>query len=197
MRQIDIFQKVIHVIQNSTVSLKTYMQMLTHTRSSPKVTKVVIIITMNAQNGRAMVATMLSSPLSTHQLFSASAISVDALTNSTRAAELSQQSNNAIEMIALPSITRDGQNSNLEAALQACKRMRINIGILTETKLSTGCYMRSAYGYMVFATQTTHTNQGGIALIFANYLYFQQANTRIQSQTQMTGFIQVFKKPYA
>jgi hypothetical protein len=46
--------------------------------------------------------------------------------------------------------------------------MRIDVGILTETRLSTDRYTRSAYGYTVFATQTTHANQGGIALIFTN-----------------------------
>jgi hypothetical protein len=67
-----------------------------------------------------------------------------------------------------------GRNSNLEAALRACEQMRIDIGILTETMLSTHRYTRSAYGYTVFATQTTHSNQGGIALIFTNSSpYFQ------------------------
>jgi hypothetical protein len=51
--------------------------------------------------------------------------------------------------------------------------MRIDVGVLTETRLSTDHYTRSAYGYTVFATQTTHTNQGGIALIFNNSFYFQ------------------------
>jgi hypothetical protein len=52
--------------------------------------------------------------------------------------------------------------------------MQIDVGILTETKLSTDRYMRSAHGYTVFATKTTHINQGRIALIFTNNsLYFQ------------------------
>jgi hypothetical protein len=68
---------------------------------------------------------------------------------------------------------RDGRNSNLEAALRACEKMRIDIGVLTETRLSTHRHTRWAHGYTVFATQTTHTNQGGIALIFTNSLYFQ------------------------
>jgi hypothetical protein len=51
--------------------------------------------------------------------------------------------------------------------------MRIDVSVLTETRLPTDRYTRSAYGYTVFATQTTHTNQGGIALIFTNSLYLQ------------------------
>jgi paraquat-inducible protein B len=52
--------------------------------------------------------------------------------------------------------------------------MRIDIGVLTETRLSTDRYTRSAYGYTVFATKTTHINQGGVALIFTNNsLHFQ------------------------
>jgi hypothetical protein len=42
-----------------------------------------------------------------------------------------------------------------------------------ETRLGTDRYTRSASGYTEFATQTTHFNQGGIALIFTNSLYFQ------------------------
>jgi exonuclease III len=54
------------------------------------------------------------------------------------------------------------------------QKMRIDVCVLTETKLSTDRYTRSAYGYTVFATTTTHFNQGGIALIFTNKsLYFQ------------------------
>jgi hypothetical protein len=65
--------------------------------SHPKVIKVVIIFTMNPQNGWAMEATTLPSPLPTRQLFSAGARSVDARTNPTRAAVTGQQSGSAID----------------------------------------------------------------------------------------------------
>jgi endonuclease/exonuclease/phosphatase family metal-dependent hydrolase len=144
----------------------------------PEVSKVVIIITMNPQNGQTMEATTLPSPLPTRQLFSAGARTVAPRTNPTRAADTVLQNNDAIDNdcininIATYNI-RDGQNSNLEAALRACQKMRIDVGILTETRLGTDRYTRSASGYTVFATQTTHFNQGGIALIFTNSLYFQ------------------------
>jgi hypothetical protein len=52
--------------------------------------------------------------------------------------------------------------------------MRIDIGVLTETRLSNDHYTRSACGYTVFATKTMHINQGGVALIFTNNsLHFQ------------------------
>jgi hypothetical protein len=126
-----------------------------------------------------MEATTLPSPLPTRQLFSVGAQPVEARTESTRAAEPGQQSGSAINVdctsinIATYNI-RDSHNSILKAALRACERMRINIGVLTETRLSTDRYTHLAYGYTVLATQTTHVNQGGIALIFMyNFLYFQ------------------------
>jgi hypothetical protein len=114
---------------------------------------------MNPQNGRAMVATLLPSPLPTHQLFSAGVPTVEPHTFAMRTAEpANRQSGDTIDnnctTITISTYNiRNGQNSNLEAALRACKQMRINIGILPETKLSTDCYTRSAYGYTVFAIQ--------------------------------------------
>jgi hypothetical protein len=94
---------------------------------------------MNPQNGQAMETTMLPSPWSTRQLFSAGAQPVEARTNPTRAMVTGRWSSNAIDNkyttinIATYNI-RDGRNSNLEAALRVCKKMRINVSILTETK---------------------------------------------------------------
>jgi exonuclease III len=125
-------------------------------------------------------ATMaLPSPLPTRQLFSAGTPSVESRTNPTGTAATPQQrvstdhNNDCITIKVATYNIRDGRKSNLEAALRACKQMRIDVGALTETRLSTDRYTRSEYGYTVFATQTTHTNQGGIALIFTNFLYFQ------------------------
>jgi hypothetical protein len=139
---------------------------------------------MNTQNGRAMATTMVPSPLPTRQLFSAGAQPVETRTEPTWIAVPGRQSGNAIDNdcttinIATYNIC-NGRNSNLEAALRACEKMRIDVGVLTETRLSTDRYTRSAYGYTVFATQTTHVNQGGIALIFTNNsLYFQVESQR-------------------
>jgi hypothetical protein len=124
---------------------------------------------------------LLPSPLLTRQLFSAGAPTVESRSNPTGAMATNRRSGGAIDNdcttttinIATYNI-RHGRNTNLEAALRACERMRIDVGVLTETRLSTDRYAWSAYGYMVFATKTTHINQGGIALIFTNNSsYFQ------------------------
>jgi hypothetical protein len=122
---------------------------------------------------------MLPNPLHTRQLFSAGAQPVEARTYPTRAAAAGQQNGSAIDNncttinVATYNI-QDDQNSNLEAAPRACEKMRIDVSVLTETKLSTNRYTRSAYGYTVYATKTTHINQGRITLIFTNNsLYFQ------------------------
>jgi hypothetical protein len=137
---------------------------------------------MNTQNGPAIGESMLTSPLPTRQHFPAGAIPVDPRRTTTETAAEQRRDGNAIDNdcatitinIATYNI-RDGRNSNIEAALRACEKMRIvHFGILIETKLSTDRYMRSAYGYTVFATKTTNTNQGGIAIIFSNTSrYFQ------------------------
>jgi hypothetical protein len=135
---------------------------------------------MMPQNGATIGDLSMPSPLPTRQLFSAGAQPVADRTNPTEATESNRPSSNAIDNdcstitinIATYNI-RDGRNSNLEAALRACEQMRIHFGVLTETRLPTDRHTRSAYGYTVFATQTTHTNQGGIAIIFThNSLYF-------------------------
>jgi exonuclease III len=141
---------------------------------------------MNTQNGSPIDESMQPSQMTTRPHFSAGATSIELRRFPTRVAESNRQSGNTIDndcttipiKIATYNI-RDGRNSNLEAALRACEKMRIQFGILTETKLSTDCYTRSVYGYTVFATKSTHTNQGGIALIFTNNsLFFQVEGQR-------------------
>jgi hypothetical protein len=60
---------------------------------------------------------------------------------------------------------RDARNSNLEAALRASEQMKVDVTVLTETRLHNDCYTRSAFGYTVFAMTTTYLNQGGVALV--------------------------------
>jgi hypothetical protein len=43
--------------------------------------------------------------------------------------------------------------------------MKVDVTVLTETRLHNDCYTRSAFGYTVFATTTTYLNQGGVALV--------------------------------
>jgi hypothetical protein len=73
----------------------------------------------------------------------------------------------------------------------------VDFGILTETRLSTDRYTRSAYGYTVFATKTTHINQGGIALIFTNKsLYFQVKAQRKHGPNVISCIITTGKRRY-
>jgi hypothetical protein len=159
---------------------------------------------MNPQNGRAAVATMLLSPPPNRQLFSSSAGAppVEPRTDATRATGTHRQSGSAIDndctTITISTYNiRDGRNSNLEAALRACEQMRVDVGILTETRLSTDRYTRSAYGYTVFATKTTHINQGGIALIFTNNsLYFQVEAQRRHGPNVISYIITTGQRKY-
>jgi exonuclease III len=158
------------------------MEAVNHSHLLPEATQVDINNTMNTQNGPAIGESMLTSPSPTRQHPPAGAIPVEPRRIPTGATAEQRRDGNAIDNdcanitinIATYNI-RDGQNSNLKAALRACEQMRIHFAVLTETRLSTDRYTRSAYGgYTVFATKTTHTNQGGIAIIFTNNsLYFQ------------------------
>jgi hypothetical protein len=157
------------------------MEAVNHSQLLSQVPQVDITNTMNTQNGSPIDASTMASPFPMRQLFPAGAPSVAPRRIPTGAAETQRRNGNAIDNdctaitinIATYNI-RDARNSNLEASLRACEQMEIHLGILTETRLSTNRHTRSAYGYTVFATTTTHTNQGGIALIFTNKsLYFQ------------------------
>jgi hypothetical protein len=168
------------------------MEAVNHSHILPEANQVDIINTMNTQNGPAIGESMLTSPLPTRKHFPAGAIPVEPRRTTTEPAAEQRRDGNAIDNdcatitinIATYNI-RDGRNSNLEAALRACEQMRNHFAVLTETKLSTDRYMRSAYDYTVFATKTITTNQGGIAIIFSNTsCYFQvEAQQRIKHTT--------------
>jgi exonuclease III len=127
----------------------------------------------------------LPSPLPPRLLFSAGAQTVEPSRIPTGTTATRQQSGNAIDNDCTTTVInvatyniRDGRNANLEAALRACEQMHIDVGFLTETRLSTDCYTRSAYGYTVFATTTSRLNQGGTALIFTNSSFYFQIESQ-------------------
>jgi hypothetical protein len=63
--------------------------------------------------------------------------------------------------------------------------------------LSIDRYTRSAYGYTVYATQTIHVNQGGIALIFtSNSLYFQVESQRRHGPNVISFLITTGNRQY-
>mmetsp|Transcript_5724 Transcript_5724/g.8521 ORF Transcript_5724/g.8521 Transcript_5724/m.8521 type:complete len:1130 (+) Transcript_5724:164-3553(+) len=59
----------------------------------------------------------------------------------------------------------DGRNSRLNQAIRCLKQMNVDIGILTETKLSNDMYTKSFLGYRVVATKM-EGNTGGVALVY-------------------------------
>ena len=59
----------------------------------------------------------------------------------------------------------DARNARLNAALRCFNQMNIDVGILTETKLSGNRYTRCAEGYNVIATSVDE-KKGGVAIIY-------------------------------
>ena len=57
-----------------------------------------------------------------------------------------------------------GRKSRLEMICQILEQHKIDIGILTETKLN-GFHTHSAFGYRVLASRCVNTNQGGVAFV--------------------------------
>jgi endonuclease/exonuclease/phosphatase family metal-dependent hydrolase len=58
-------------------------------------------------------------------------------------------------------------------ALRALDVLNVDIGILTEAKLTDGVYSRFSQGYTITATEATSHRQGGVALCFRENEYFQ------------------------
>ena len=59
---------------------------------------------------------------------------------------------------------RNGLNGGLEAALRGMSQANMDLGIIQETKLPDGIYIRGSAGYSVVATDTPSRNRGGIAI---------------------------------
>jgi len=58
----------------------------------------------------------------------------------------------------------DGRNSRLNAAIHCMEQANVDVGLLTETKLATDKYTKSAMGYTVSATKAVGMN-GVVALV--------------------------------
>ena len=54
----------------------------------------------------------------------------------------------------------------MQMALKCMGEMKIDLGILTETKIVTDVHARSWDGYSLSATQADSTHQGGVALFY-------------------------------
>lgn len=73
---------------------------------------------------------------------------------------------------------RSGRNGRLEIALRAMEQMNVDLGILTEAKLTDGIYTRCSSGYNVVATNARVHNQGGVALFYKNSPDWQVESVR-------------------
>ena len=73
---------------------------------------------------------------------------------------------------------RSGRGGNLEIVLRAMEQMNVDIGILTEAKLTGGIYTRYSSGYNVVATSARVHNQGGVALFYKNSPDWQDESMR-------------------
>ena len=58
-----------------------------------------------------------------------------------------------------------GGGSRLTFALKTLQLMKIDVAVLTETKLAVNTYTREAYGYTVYATDEQNNHKGGVALV--------------------------------
>ena len=61
---------------------------------------------------------------------------------------------------------QSGRNGRLEQALRAMGQMNIDLGFLTEAKLTDGIHTRYSFGYRVVATEARSGSQGGVALFY-------------------------------
>ena len=67
---------------------------------------------------------------------------------------------------------RNGRAENLVKSLRAMDQMGIDLGLLTETKVTDGIHTRSFRGYRVVCTDAASAHQGGVALFYRNTRYW-------------------------
>ena len=73
---------------------------------------------------------------------------------------------------------QSGCAGRLEMALRAMEQMNVDLGILTEAKLTNGIHTRYSSGYQVFATEARSHCQGGVALFYRHSPFWQVESVR-------------------
>ena len=73
---------------------------------------------------------------------------------------------------------QSGRAGRLEMALRAMEQMNVDLGILTEAKLTNGIHTRYSSGYQVFATEARSHCQGGVALFYRHSPFWQVESVR-------------------
>lgn len=91
---------------------------------------------------------------------------------------------------------RSGRAGRLELALRSMEQMNVDLGILTEAKLTDGIYTRFSSGYHVCATTARSHSQGGIALFYRDSPYWQVESVKrygpnVMSFQLVTGGIRI------
>ena len=61
---------------------------------------------------------------------------------------------------------RSTQGGNLESTLKSFWQMKVDVAVLTETKLTNDKHTTNRFGYSVCATEARSSSQGGVALAF-------------------------------
>ena len=67
---------------------------------------------------------------------------------------------------------RNGRKGGLEAALQGMSQANMDLGILQETKLTDGIYIRGSAGYRIIATDAPSQHRGGVAIFYRSEPHF-------------------------
>ena len=62
-----------------------------------------------------------------------------------------------------------GTNSRLQMAMRCMEKMSVDIGILTETKITNDMYAKESEGYEIVCTKARSAHQGGVALFYRKY----------------------------
>ena len=62
--------------------------------------------------------------------------------------------------------TRKGHNGGLESALHGMDQSNMDLGVLQETNLIGGIYMRALGGYCIISTNKPIWHQGGVAVFY-------------------------------
>ena len=67
---------------------------------------------------------------------------------------------------------RNGQKGGLESALFGMVQRRVDCGVLQETNLTNGVYMRESSGFLVMAAAAPSAHRGGIAIFYRKADHF-------------------------
>ena len=67
---------------------------------------------------------------------------------------------------------RNRQNRGLELALCGMAQGRVNCGVIQETKLTEGFYMRESSGFWVIAMEAPSAHHGGVKIFYQEAEHF-------------------------